>query len=130
MLRTLTCFYPHLHSDYNIQIALYLHNWHAGNTNNSKLQLYVEYKNCFISERYLDTIRDNKYRHALAVVRTGNTNLEVVTGSHKHIERCYRVCTFCTIRQAEDEYQFLLVCNCYTDIRERLIPRKYYKHEF
>ena len=80
-----------------------------------------------LRKRYIYEITVSKYRHALAIIITGNSNLEVVTGRHGDIDMWLcMLCMLCKIQKVEDKFHYILECEYYTDIRNRFIHPKYY----
>ena len=103
----------------------YIQNWFSDINTNRKLVLYKDFKINFSHEYYLDVISVQKFRHALAQIRTGHHPLEIETGRYTNIPREQRLCKLCTL-DIEDEYHFVLRCNTYNDIRSLYIPQKFY----
>ena len=105
---------------------IYIQKWLSGTALNSKIATYIKYKYTFRQERYMDMILVSKYRHALAIIRTGNSTLEVVTGRHNDVVRSLRLCKLCNTGKVEDEFHFILECSNYTELMAKYSPKKFY----
>ena len=77
-------------------------------------------------EPYLDYIKNRKLRFELASFRIGSHGLEVDVGRRRNQAREERLCRMCNMDVVEDEMHFLLYCPAYNDIRENILPRKYF----
>ena len=112
----------------------YLQDWNETVTNSSKLSTYVQFKQCFMYECYLDVLDIRKFRFSYASFRCSSHDLEIERGRYTNTERNQRLCRLCDNNSIEDEYHFLLCCNQYRDLRETLLPIKYYinpnRHKF
>ena len=76
---------------------------------------------------YLDMIIVRKFRYALAKLRTSSHRLEVEMGRWARPERIAfenRKCKHCQI--LEDDFQFILECPLYSNIRTLYVKRYYY----
>ena len=57
-----------------------MHIWSRDTVDNSKRRSYAEYKAILELDWYLDVTQLGKYKHALAMLRRGCSNLKVVVG--------------------------------------------------
>ena len=104
---------------------IYKQQWFSSITNSRRLQPYSTYKYNFTTEKYLDCIKENKYRIALTRFRTSSHKLAIETGRHQNQALGNRLCTKCNMNQVETEYHFLLVCPKYRALREKYFKRYY-----
>ena len=104
---------------------IYTQQWYSSITNSRRLQSYSSYKCSFVFEKYLDYIKDKKYRIALTQLRTSSHKLAIETGRHRNQAINERLCTNCNLNQIESEYHFLLVCPKYRALRENYFTRYY-----
>jgi hypothetical protein len=85
-----------------------------------KLRTYVLYKDSYFKEHYVSLIHNRGHRSAIAQFRCGILPLSIETGRFNAIPVEFRLCTFCDDNVIEDEVHFLLYCEFYKPIRERL----------
>jgi hypothetical protein len=78
-------------------------------------------------ECYLNKVIHIKHKRALTKFRLSSTGLRIETGRHgsNMIDRKLRTCQLCNSVDIEDEYHFVLICPCYTDLRIMYIPLYY-----
>jgi len=90
--------------------------------------LYKEFKISFEYEKYLD-ILPKSLRFYFCRLRMSCHPLRIQTGrfSNNRIAREERYCICCNSRDIEDEYHFIIICPCYTDIRKKYIKSYYLK---
>ena len=93
--------------------------------NSSRLRLYSKYKENNEQEKYLDIIKNKSYMQTLSRFRLSSHQLGIEIGRHVGLIREDRLCRKCNLRMVEDEYNFLLVCPLYNDLR-----RKYFSQYF
>jgi hypothetical protein len=104
---------------------VYLQKWYAEINNSRKLVSYALFKHDFELEKYLLIHLEGKYRISLTKFRISAHNLRIETGRYENTPLENRLCTFCNMRQIENEYHFLLVCPNYRELRT-----KYFKPYF
>ena len=76
---------------------------------------------------YLNYIYYEKHRKALTRLRLSSHSLRIESGRYdKKCPTSERKCIFCTSNEIEDEYHFVLICNFYTELREKYIKKYYY----
>lgn len=89
----------------------------------NKLRSYRTYKNKFRKEEYLK-IESKELRGALARLRLSAHNLHIETGRYakpnERKEPRERLCTFCDLRECEDEFHFVMRCPLYKQQRKIL----------
>ena len=110
-------------------IDCYMQQWKMDINNNGKLTLYKELKNSFCYEKYLD-ILSIKQRREITKIRISAHSLCIETGRSMNIVRNERFCKYClsnNSRLVEDEYHFLIECPLYRDLREKFLPKYYWK---
>ena len=90
------------------------------------MSFYAHIKVHHFLESYLDILKINKYRNALASFRVSCHVLEIEKGRHRVIERENRKCRFCP-NSLENEYHFMLICKQYEDLRWDYSPSKYFE---
>ena len=90
---------------------------------NPILRTYNRIKSQFELEPYLYLVKNRKYRHALAKLRTSSHNLEIERGRHTRpvTPADLRICTVCNV--VEDEEHLLLHCVKYAEERNVLFSK-------
>ena len=99
--------------------------WQSDINESSKLYLYKEIKTMLQPEKYLLEIRNKKLRRSLASFRMSSHMLAIETGRHRKVAEQERICLVCQkkgLSFVENEFHFLLICQGYTKLREKLIP--------
>ena len=93
----------------------------AGRKNGNKLRTYRLYKQDLQSEPYVTTNLPRAFRRTLASFRCGSLPLRIETGRYQRppLEVGERICVFCNLA-VEDEAHFLLNCELYSDLRDRM----------
>ena len=89
------------------------------NVNGNKLRTYREYKTNLKSENYVKCNMSRDQRRILFKFRSCNLPLAIETGRYTRPKTPVndRVCQFCNINAIEDETDFLIECNFYSDLR-------------
>lgn len=59
------------------------------------------------------------YRTSLTRFRLSSHKLEIERGRYFNIAKEDRKCKFCNLGSIENEYNFLLICPLYSDLRKR-----------
>ena len=72
-------------------------------------------------ENYVEYISNDKIRMELAAFRLSAHDIDIERGRHINVPRENRVCRLCSIPMAESEFNVLLVCPRYNDIRRELL---------
>jgi hypothetical protein len=106
-------------------LDIYKQQWYVRINNSKRLESYCMFKHNFTFEKYLDCIKENKYRLALTKFRLSAHDLEIEKGRHNNIPRSERKCKNCNMKQIENEFHFILVCPKYRNLR-----LKYFKPYF
>ena len=76
-------------------------------------------------EKYLTCVKNPWSRKCLALLRCSCHPLNIEKGRHKQIPRNDRLCQLClkkNINIIEDEYHFISICDCYSDLRKQYLP--------
>lgn len=75
---------------------------------------------------------DTSQRSIVARFRSGSRSmrLRVEKGQYRNIPLMHRTCEFCTAVNVEDEYNFLMECDLYTDYRTELLQKFSANHDF
>ena len=101
--------------------------WHAALEAHDFFQVYSSFNQTVSIKSYLFQVRNINLRKCLARFRIGMSSLK-----HSYLQ--YRPqpsnsdsCPFCC-DELENEVHFLFVCPKYSELREELIPAKYYRH--
>ena len=84
---------------------------------------YTYYKKSLILEKYLSTPTDPRGRTLMFALRSGTNRLQVEMGRHTNQEHIDRLCTFCSLREVEDERHFLVLCPWYDHLRSELFEK-------
>ena len=85
-----------------------------------KLLHYSNFKTCFSTELYIDTVNIRKYKSALSKFRCSNHRLAIEVGRHLNISKSDRICVYCCkqgMSYIEDEFHFIVICPLYSNLR-------------
>ena len=93
------------------------YNWYNHLENSVRFSSYKQYKNCFEKEKYVDIIKVNIYRNAIAQFRMGVSNINSHKYRYSDNQQNWN-CPFCT-DTTETETHFLFECQVYDDVRSR-----------
>ena len=102
----------------------YIQTWRGNVSTNAKLAFYMDFKQIYSRESYIDYVDVSKFMKALAMFRSSSHSLMVEKGRYHNIGREERTCVFCEI-VVEDEFHFVLICPLYESIRQKYIPQYY-----
>ena len=102
-------------------LDIYQQTWYSSINNSPRLRFYSLFKHLFNFESYLDIIKDKKLRTSLTRFRISAYDLENEKGRQRNIDVKERICRNCNSRNIENEYQLLLTCTKYSELRSRLI---------
>jgi len=91
----------------------------------SSLYLFREFKTVFEQSAYLHQLHNVKYRHILDKLRLSSHKLNIEIGRHNTIDRQDRKCIRFNLNDIEDEFDFVLVCPDYINLRNAYIPKYY-----
>ena len=97
-------------------------NWELDVQNVNKnpiLRTYAKIKTTFGIEKYLELVKNFRYRNAITKIRTSSHALEIEKGRHRNggvkIPACQRLCKICNVQ--EDEIHFVM--DCVMNVSER-----------
>ena len=84
---------------------------------NKKLCFYSIFKTDVSRSDYLEQVKNQKHRRAVAKLRSGNHSLRIESGRHciPKLPESLRICQYCHSNQIEDEIHFLFHCDRYTE---------------
>ena len=103
--------------------------WRESMQSNGVLTVYKHLKQQFEYEHYLDIVTNKSLRSCVTRMRVSGHKLRIETGRYgpQRVIREERHCIICTntMRDIEDEFHFILKCDCYRDIRKRYISNYY-----
>ena len=85
-----------------------------------KLSTYLQLKNNFGFEHYLEIMDNVNHRRAISQLRLSCHKLEVEHGRYGNVPRELRYCKKCKQNQIEDECHFLINCDKHLDARLNL----------
>ena len=68
-------------------LCLYYEKWYAIINNSPRLETYSLFKHTFDLEKYINIIKESKYRTALSRFRTSSHNLAIEQGRYNNIQR-------------------------------------------
>ena len=105
---------------------IFIQEWHTRLQESSRDIFYRNFTN-FSYKPYLDLLESDILRHSLTRLRTSSHRLEVEVGRWARPEKVpfeHRLCTTCNV--LEDEYQFVIICQRYNDLRRKYIKPYYY----
>ena len=79
---------------------------------NPILRTYAKIKTNFGIEKYIDSVRNFRYRNIITKIRTNSHSLEIEKGRHRKnegkIRTCQRLCKNCNV--VEDGIHFVIAC--------------------
>ena len=64
-----------------------------------------------------------KHRLNLSRLRCSAHKLMIEEGIYRNIDRNNRICSCCSMKLTEDEFDILLVCPAYRDLQKSILPR-------
>ena len=91
--------------------------------NKPKLRTFKLFKDNCNPSTYLTSCMNRYERSLLAKFRSGILQLKIETGRFNQTKLEERVCECCNVGQIEDELHFLIKCNLYTELRNRLFVK-------
>ncbi len=88
----------------------------------NKLRTYRQFKFSPQAEQYLKIVMPQKYRSAIAKMRTGVAPIRIETGLYERPASTskQRICHFCALNAPETEEDVITRCSQYNDIRNAL----------
>ena len=107
-------------------INIYKQDWYRIINNSPRLETYNLFKLELEYEKYLSVLTEKKFRLALARFRISSHELHIEHGRHTNTPRNQRLCLHCNNQQIENEHHFLLICQKYTQLRKKYLPRFYH----
>ena len=110
-------------------IDCFCQKWYTDVQSNNVLNtIYVNIKDSFGEEKYLDIVMCKRLRKCITTIRISSHNLRIQTGrfGRERIERNERFCQMCESREVEDEFHFIIKCNTFDALRRKYI-RRYYR---
>ena len=79
--------------------------------NDSKLRIYLQFKNNYIKEVYLDYIQSSSLRKAVTKLRISDHSLPIKLGRRKNTSIKNIICNKCKINKIGNEYHFITECD-------------------
>ena len=109
-------------------IDTFIQKWRSDLEENGVLLVYKHMKFEFKYENYLSIIRNKHYRQLITKFRICAHKLRIESGRYgqQRIDRGDRLCEICAVRDIEDEYHFILICDTYKTLRKRYIDKYFY----
>ena len=104
-----------------------MQNWHERLEGSSRANLFKNITQ-FKLQPYLENINVCKYMQAVSKLRMSSHRLAIESGRLTRPARIpvdERKCTHCEL--VEDEYHFVLECNIYSELRNRYIPKYFWR---
>ena len=80
------------------------HKWATQSSNKPKLRSYVQFKQHYFTENYINLNLNREQRSILAQVRCGTLPLKIETGRFVGTPKENRLCDICNNGQVEDEF--------------------------
>ena len=102
---------------------IFVQNWHERLGGSSRANFYKSISH-FQFQPYLENINVCKYMKSVCKLRMSSHRLAIESGRWVRPVRIpieERKCVYCDL--LEDEFHFVLECKCYTELRNRYIPR-------
>lgn len=109
-------------------VDTFIQGWFGSIANSTVLDNYKMVKLTFAYEAYLDILPRN-LRLFYSRMRLSVHPLRIQTGrfARNRIPRDERHCLCCHSLDIEDEYHFICICSCFSDIRKKYINKYYYQ---
>ena len=109
-------------------VDCFIQSWQGSKETSSVLDMYNNFKTVFVYEPYLDILPFD-LRIFISRIRLSSNSLRIQTGrySRNRIVRNERYCLCCDTTDIEDEYHFILICSCYSDLRMKYIRKHFYE---
>jgi hypothetical protein len=100
----------------------FLQGWHCDVKDCKPLLTYCCIKIDHAYEGYLNNVVNMKHRIALSKLRLSSSSLRIETGRHgsTRVDRSLRTCEICNSTDIEDEFNFVLICPCYGDLKTKI----------
>ena len=105
----------------------FMQNWHERLEGSSRANFYKSISN-FQFQPYLENINVCKYMKSVCKLRMSSHRLAIESGRWARPARIpieERKCVYCDL--LEDEFHFVLECKCYTELRNKYIPRYFFR---
>lgn len=108
-------------------IDAFTQEWFGTLDRSSVLDNYRLFKNTLCYERYLDVVPRN-LRLFISRLRLSVHPLRIQTGRYaiNRIPRDQRHCNCCNTLDIEDEYHFICICSCFSNIRKKYLHKYYH----
>jgi len=108
-------------------IEMYKHEWYDTVSKSTVMDLYKFFKPDFGYEMYLDVL-PKSLRIFFSRLRMSVHPLRIQTGRYTNDNRPRneRYCMVCNLHDIEDEYHFICICPCFSNVRKQYIDKKYY----
>ena len=84
---------------------------------------YSTFQTDISRSKYLDLIKNERHRQAVAKLRTSNHKLSIET-DRDHLPKIpenLRICQLCSSNKVENEIHFLFECNLYKNLRQHFL---------
>ena len=104
------------------------HKWATQSSNKPKLRLYVQFKQHYFTENYINLNLSREQRSILAQVRCSTLPLKIETGRFVGTPKENCLCDICNSGQVEDEFHFIFHSEFYSNERNEFhdtIKQKY-----
>ena len=106
---------------------IFVQNWHERLEGSSRANFYKSISH-FQFQPYLENINVCKYMKSVSKLRMSSHRLAIESGRWARPVRIpieERKCVYCDL--LEDEFHFVLECKCYTELRNKYIPRYFFR---
>ena len=106
---------------------IFVQNWHERLEGSSRANFYKSISH-FQFQPYLENINVCKYMKSVCKLRMSSHRLAIESGRWARPVRIpieERKCVYCDL--LEDEFHFVLECKCYTELRNKYIPRYFFR---
>ena len=107
-------------------LDIYYQTWYTEINNSRRLETYALFKHSFEFEKYLDFVKEPKFRIALTRFRTSSHDLAIEKGRYINVPRENRICINCNSNLVENEFHFSMTCRKHSELRSKYIKRYYY----
>eukprot|EP00745_Piridium_sociabile_P015462 TRINITY_DN22952_c0_g1_i4.p1 TRINITY_DN22952_c0_g1~~TRINITY_DN22952_c0_g1_i4.p1 ORF type:complete len:307 (-),score=-7.22 TRINITY_DN22952_c0_g1_i4:6-854(-) len=99
-------------------------NWESHIQLSDRFDMYRHYSQTHLVKKYLCINIDSHLRFILTRFRLGISEIKTHALRYKHVDHAKLLCPMCN-ESEEDEIHFVLKCPVLTNLREKIIPKKY-----
>ena len=103
-------------------------NWFQSVSTMSSLRTYISLKTDKNAEPYTYLLHDLGARKTIARLRCGVIDIGVNNERKNHVIYDQRICKFCTLKEIDDEFHYIMTCPFASALRSKYLPRSFVEH--